>query len=193
MLLGPRPAGRLPPVDTVNAVPVVRRFATAVLGLATLSAVVAVVASPRFAVAATAPRCDTSGLVVWLDTAAGHAAGSSYYKLEFTNLSGHTCTLQGFAGVSATGLAGHQLGHAAARIRTGAPRQIRLSNKATAVAALQLVNVHNFSPSACHPVVAAALRVYPPNQTVSRLVPFPFSACSRPGPVYLVVRAVQKA
>jgi uncharacterized protein DUF4232 len=167
-------------------VPVVLRFATAAL-------VIAFAASAHSSVAATTPRCATAGLVVWLGTAADHAAGSSYYKLGFTNLSGHTCTLHGFAGVSATSLAGHQLGRAAARSHTGTPRQIRLSSNATAVAVLQLVDVHNFSPSACHPVVAAALRVYPPNQTVSKLVPFPFSACSRAGPVYLLVRAVRKA
>jgi Domain of unknown function (DUF4232) len=38
--------------------------------------------------------------VVWLNTQADHAAGSSYYELEFTNLSGHACALQGFPGVS---------------------------------------------------------------------------------------------
>lgn len=139
------------------------------------------------------PRCATSGLVVWLDTKADHAAGSSYYRLEFTNLSGHACTLQGFPGVSAAGITGRQLGRAAARSHTGTPRQIRLPNNATAVGVLQLVNVHNFPRSACRAVVAAALRVYPPNQTAAKLAPFPFPACSRPGPVYLFVRALQKA
>ena len=33
--------------------------------------------------------------------------------------------------------------------------------------------------------------VYPPNQTASKVVPYPFLACSRPGPVYLSVQAVR--
>jgi hypothetical protein len=32
------------------------------------------------------------------------------YYLEFTNLSGHACTLAGYPGVSAVGLSGGQLG-----------------------------------------------------------------------------------
>jgi hypothetical protein len=40
-------------------------------------------------------------------------------------------------------------------------------------------------------VTAAGLRVYPPNQTRARLVPFPFGACSRAGPIYLHVTAAK--
>jgi hypothetical protein len=42
----------------------------------------------------------------------------------------------------------------------------------------------------CRPVTAAGLRVYPPNQKGSKVVPFPFRACSRVRPVYLHVQAV---
>ena len=155
--------------------------------------VIATVGSAHSAAAATPPACATAGLVIWLNTDGDHAAGSSYYKLEFTNLSGHACTLQGFPGVSALSLAGRQLGKPAARARTGTPRQIRLANTATAVAVLRLVSVQNFPAASCRPVTAAAFRVYPPNQTASRTVPFPFGSCSRSGPVFLFVRAVQKA
>ncbi len=48
----------------------------------------------------------------------------------------------------------------------------------------------NFSPSLCHPVTAAALRVYPPNQNASETVPFPFLACSGTG--ILSVESVSK-
>src|SRR5262249_54609897 len=159
-----------------------------------LAAALATSASALLAAAATVLSSATAALVVWLDTeGADHAAGSSYDKLAFTNLSGHACSLQGFPGVSAAGITGRQLGRAAARSHAGTARQIRLANNATAVAVLQTANGHNFPRSRCGPVVAAALRVYPPNQTASKLVPFPFPACSRPGPVYLFVRAVQKA
>jgi hypothetical protein len=42
----------------------------------------------------------------------------------------------------------------------------------------------------CGPVTAAGLRVYPPNQTQSRVTPFPFTACSKNGPVYLTIGPV---
>ncbi len=45
----------------------------------------------------------------------------------------------------------------------------------------------NYPRSVCRQVAAAGLRVYPPNETVSKVVPFPFAACSRSGPVYLYV------
>jgi hypothetical protein len=156
------------------------------------AATVVAVASAHVAGAGSAPRCAAAGLVVWLDTEGDHAAGSAYYKLQFTNLSGHACMLQGFPGVSAASIAGRQLGRAAARAHTGAPPQVRLPNNGTAAAVLRLVNVQNFPRSPCRPAVAAALRVYPPGETASKLVPFPFPACSRSGPVYLFVRAVQK-
>jgi len=45
-----------------------------------------------------------------MDTQGDGAAGSVYYTLQFTNLSGHACTLRGYPGVSAVSLSGHQLG-----------------------------------------------------------------------------------
>jgi hypothetical protein len=144
------------------------------------------------AAAGTTPGCATPGLVVWLDTRGDGAAGSTFYKLKLTNLSGHTCTLFGFPGVSAVKLGGHQLGRAASRNHSRTPHTITLANGATAIAILQITNVGNFSASACQPVTAAGLRVYPPNSTTSKVVPFPFRACSRSGPVYLSVQAVRR-
>jgi Protein of unknown function (DUF4232) len=137
------------------------------------------------------PACATSGLVVWLDGGAGVAAGSAYYPLTFTNLSGRACTLAGYPGVSAVGLAGGQLGRAAARDRTARARTVVLAAGRSATAMLQIATAENFPRATCRPVTAAGLRVYPPGQTAARLVPFPFSACSRRGPVDLFVRAVR--
>jgi hypothetical protein len=61
---------------------------------------------------------------------------------------------------------------------------------ATASATLRIAFAGNFSRPACQRRAAAALRVYPPNQTAAKTVPIPFDACSRPGPVFLSVRAV---
>ena len=139
--------------------------------------------------AAAATACPTSGLVLWLDSQGDGTAGSIYYKLEFTNLSGHGCTLSGYPGVSAVDLAGHQLGSAGSRSSSHL-HTVTLANGASATAVLRIVEAGNFPNSSCHRVSAAGLRVYPPNQTAAKLVPFPFDACSRSGPVYLSVEAV---
>ena len=144
-------------------------------------------ATPR---ASSTTACRTAGLVVWLNTQAGHTAGSTYYRLELTNLSAATCTLRGFPGASAVDLAGHRPGSPAARDRTHPAATIALAPGRTASSVLQLVDANNFSSSTCAPRRAAGLRVYPPDQTKAKLVPFPLLACSRAGPVYLRVRAV---
>jgi hypothetical protein len=143
--------------------------------------------------AASTPACTTSGLVVWLNTEGNGTAGSIYYTLEFTNLSSQTCTLGGYPGVSAVNLAGHQLGSPASRENTGTPHVITLASGASATAVLRIVEAGNFPSSTCHLVTAAWLRVFPPNLTASKVVPFPFDACSHTGPVYLQVRAVKHA
>jgi hypothetical protein len=143
------------------------------------------VAPARTAVAA----CKTSDLVVWLGAPGNAAAGSTFVTLKFTNESGHTCTLTGYPGVSALDLRGHRLGSAGSRDPSSA-RVVRLANGATANATLRIVVAANFPPSTCHRSAAAGLRVYPPNQTASKIVPIAFEACSRPGPIYLSVKAL---
>jgi hypothetical protein len=137
--------------------------------------------------------CRTSGLVVWLDTQGNGAAGSSYYQLKLTNLSGHACTVFGYPGVSAVDLRGHQLGRAASRNPAHQPHRVTLANGATATATVQIVEAGNYPPATCRQVTAAGLRVYPPNQRAAKIVPFPFAACSRVGPAYLSVQAVQSS
>jgi hypothetical protein len=150
--------------------------------------------------AARTPACAKSGLVIWLaNPPGGGTAGTDYFDLEFTNLSAHACTLTGYPGVSGVSLSGSQLGSAAGRNPANAVRVVTLASGtsasmagATATAVLGITDVGAFSPRQCGPVTAAGLRVYPPNQTVSSVVPFPFRGCSRRGPVYLHVESVQK-
>jgi len=167
-----------------------RRLTAAIACGAALTAIAATASGA--ATTAGTPRCATSGLVIWLETQGNGAAGSIFYNLDFTNLSGHACTLIGYPGVSAVNLAGHTLGSAASRDNFHAPAVVRLASGATARAVLRIVEAGNFPASICHEVSAAGVRVYPPNQTASKVVPFPFSACSRSGPVYLSVRVVTK-
>ena len=136
------------------------------------------------------PSCATSGLDVWMNTQGDGALGTTYYHLEITNLSGSTCTLFGYPGVSGVTLTGTQLGSAASR-NGSTPHTVTLANGATAHALLGIVEAGNFPPSQCGPVNAAGLRVYPPNQTQSRVAPYPFSACSKSGPIYLRIGPMQ--
>jgi len=156
------------------------------LSLALLAAIGAV-ASPR-GTASGAP-CRSSGLVVWTAGPGDGAAGSVYLTLGLTNQSGHACTLTGFPGVSAVDLQGKAMGRPASRDRSTI-RTVRLDSGATAHVRLRIVNALNFPPSTCRPRAAAGLRVYPPGETTSKVVPIPFEACSRSGPVFLSVRAV---
>ncbi len=160
--------------------------------LATTSAAFAA-AGTAAAPAAATPACRTSGLEVWLGLGpGGAAAGSTFYPLEFTNVTGHKCHLYGFPGVSAVNGSTHQLGCAAARDHSSAPHTVTLAPGATGHVLLRLVDVLNYPASACHPANAAGLRVYPPGETHAALVfGFSFLACAAKGPVYLSVRPVQ--
>ena len=167
--------------------------AAAVASAAILVPAIAV-AAPRSPASPASPaiarECQTPGLVLWLDTNGSGAAGSIFYHLQFTNLSGHRCTLNGFPFVAAVSLRGDQLGRRAS-FGHFTPHAVTLGRGKTANAVLQVVDVGNYPRSACEPVTAAGLRVFPPNQTRSKVIPFPFGACSRSGPVYLTVRPVR--
>jgi Protein of unknown function (DUF4232) len=154
---------------------------TAVVGALMLAPAIALAsaASPaRPDAAASAPACETPGLVIWLDTNGNGTAGTTFFKLHFTNLSGHACTLNGFPFLFAVNLKGHQVGRRAV-FRKPAPHLVTLAKGKTATAVLGIVDTGVFSKPACRPVTAAGLRVFPPNQTRSKLVPFPFTTCSR--------------
>ena len=135
-------------------------------------------------------ECTTSGLVVWLGLGeGGAAAGSTYYPLEFTNVSSRRCRLFGFPGVSA--VAARQLGSSAARNRAHPKTPVNLLPGGSAHTVLQLVDVENFPASKCKPTAARGLRVYPPNQRSAAEIPFSFRACSASGPIFLSVEPIQ--
>jgi hypothetical protein len=159
---------------------------------------------PTISSAATTPKCTTADLVVWLNTTASGAAGSAYYKINFTNLSTRSCTLEGYPGVLGLSLASTQLGSFAASNKAHPAKLFTLVSARTAkglaaanthnsvTAILQITDVGNFSASACAQVTAAGIGVTPPGQSAVRVLPYPFVACSKSGPRYLHIEAIQK-
>jgi hypothetical protein len=159
------------------------------------AAALAATSSPAAPAAPASARCATSGLVVWLNVPPGNDyAGGAYYGLEFTNLSGHACTLRGYPGVSAVSLHGHQLGSPAG---WAGPRTttVRLASGQTATANLQITDAGDYGQclqrlpqgrgTPVLPPTAAGLRIYPPNQTASTVIPYPLRACAHTGPVWI--------
>jgi Protein of unknown function (DUF4232) len=145
------------------------------------------------ATGAATPACQTRGLVIWIDTQPNGTAGTIFFTLNFTNLSGHPCVLRGFPGVSAVNLRGRMFGRAAGRDAGQPVRNVTLTNGHTAHAVLGIVDIGALPPSTCPPTTAAGLRVFPPNQTASKVVPFPFLACGRRGgPSVLRIRPVTR-
>src|ERR1700761_2624966 len=55
------------------------------------------------------PRCTASELAVWVNAnSADGTAGTTFYHLDFTNISGKTCHLYSYPGVTAVNREGKQ-------------------------------------------------------------------------------------
>ncbi|MGZ4165384.1 MAG: DUF4232 domain-containing protein [Solirubrobacteraceae bacterium] len=171
--------------------PRMRRSLAALCALAAAVTALSVASVPP--AGAAAPACNTGGLVIWINTQGNGTAGTIFYTLNLTNLSGHACTLRGFPGVSAVNLRGGRLGRAAARDTGQAVRTITLTPGHTAHATLGIVDIGALPTSSCPPTTAAGLRVFPPNQSASKVIPFPFPACGGTGgAAFLRIRPVTR-
>jgi hypothetical protein len=148
--------------------------------------------------------CATSGLEAWLGLAqaagstsstGGHLEpGGTYYTLEFTNVSGRACRLYGYPEVSAyagQGTGGTQIGSAAARDTSVRPQSVTLAPGQTAHSVLRVTSTGTFQSTACAQVTAPELRVMLPDQVRPAFVPIHLTACSKKGPEFLSVQAIQ--
>jgi len=126
---------------------------------------------------ASTSRCRTGDLKLSLGEGDG-AAGTAYAPLIFKNVSGRTCTLYGFPGVSwVAGNDGHQVNTGFDRT-DAAKSTITLAAGAVAHATLATHDVGFFDAAQCKPVSVRGLRVYPPDETKSIFVPLATKACS---------------
>ena len=137
------------------------------------------------------PPCPTSGLQVRLGASNG-AAGSTYLPIVFTNTGTTACTLYGYPGVSlAGGSPAAQIGAAAVRNPSPAPKTVTLAPGGEANAVLQVTVAGNYPAATCNPTAATTLVVYPPNQTASVSVPYSTTGCAAQGVSILHVSVVQ--
>jgi len=133
------------------------------------------------------PACSPSGLTAAVPSGTGGAAaGSTYYPLNLTNHSGKSCYLYGYPGVSfVTSPSGSQVGAAASRNPAVAPATVVLAPGQTAHVTVQVVDAMNYSTSACKPVTAHWLKIYPPGQFGALYVKFTATTCSATLPAKL--------
>src|SRR5579859_2224255 len=129
-------------------------------------------------------RCATAGLRISL----GPDATGVSYPLEFTNVSGVPCTLNGYPEVAAYDAEHDQVGDVAGRDLSVTARRILLAPGQSAHA-----SVNALSAGRCRRVRAAGLRVIPPGQTAPRYVGRAVTVCAAGprGRVFLRVQPVQ--
>jgi hypothetical protein len=141
---------------------------------------------------AAVPACTAGDLGAWVAVSQGNgAAGSIYFPLQFTNLSGHACAMRGFPGVSAIDRQGRQLGSPASRDHGVPARTVVLAAGATAHTILRWSDATVTTAPGCRPVFSTfELRVYPPGQRVATYAAFDLEACSHAGPVYMLVEPI---
>ena len=131
-------------------------------------------ASPSVAACATS---DLRGTVVLGQ--GGAAAGSTFYPLNLTNNSQSPCSLFGYPGVSfVTGPSGSQIGQPATRNPAITPSTVVLPPGRTAHVTIQVVDALNYGKSACQPVKAHWLKIFPPGQFSALYVKFTALTCS---------------
>jgi hypothetical protein len=165
--------------------------AAAVAGLAISSAAYAATSSPAAPAATAIPQCAAAfgqygNVSAWVPANQGSgAAGTFYYPLEFTNISGHACSLYGYPGVSAISGTGQQLGSPAGWSSLSGARRVVLAPGATAHTILAIRDVYVYTERACDPADAVELRIYLPDQRLATSAAFSFKACSRAGIVYM--------
>jgi hypothetical protein len=136
----------------------------------------------------------TTGSVSVTGTGDRLGPGGTYYTLEFTNVSARVCSLDGYPDVSAYA-SGHgggiQIGSAAAHDTSVRPQPVMLQPGQTAHSVLRVAGTGTFQPTVCARVTASELRVVVPDQVRPEYMPIHVSACSKPGPKFLSVQAIQ--
>jgi hypothetical protein len=121
----------------------------------------------------------------------GVAAGSTYYSINFTNMSGRTCSLEGYPRASFVSAAGRQIGAAGGHDPAYPRRQVILRPGHAAHARLRAGTPWDYPAPACHPVTVRWLRVYVPADRVPLYAGFAGMTCADVAARILGVSRVQ--
>jgi hypothetical protein len=110
---------------------------------------------------------------------AGAAAGSFYYPLEFTNVSGAACTMDGYPAVGfVTAPGGAAIGSFGTRDPAFPAEPVTLAPGVTVHASLQVAVAANYPAQVCDPVAAHWLEVYPPGSLRPLYASFTAQTCT---------------
>ncbi|MEX5258997.1 DUF4232 domain-containing protein [Kocuria sp. CPCC 205263] len=123
------------------------------------------------------PLCTTSRLEV-AAAPVGGAAGSVHVDVVLTNAGEDPCTLAGYAGVSFVDADGTMIGSPALRDATVPGTGQVLAPGESVTAGLRMSQAGNHPT--CDARTATGLRVYPPENTESVVIPFTVEACGDP-------------
>lgn len=139
-------------------------------------------------------RCATSQLTGKMADDGGGAAGSTYVKIVLKNTGAHTCTLQGWPGVSFVGHGnGTRIGAPAKQDRTSVHATVKIKPGKTAKIPLRIAQASNYPTTTCKLVPADGFRVYPPGSKKSLYVDAEGTdACSSSKVKLLTVSAVRR-
>ena len=142
---------------------------------ATVAKTTAPAVVPASVGSATTSPCATHDLTATLGPYHPNA-GNIDQIIDFTNVSGATCTLYGYPGVAlTTGMTPSAQVGAAANRTSSAPSLVTLAPGKTANAQLEIVDAGNY-PS-CSPIATSYLQIYLPEQTAATYLPFTSTGC----------------
>ncbi len=118
------------------------------------------------------PECNVNTLSLSLGQQ-GPVGNWTFRALQFTNVSGTSCSMTGWPGVSyVAGDDGHQVGSAAVR-QASSHGTIILAPGAVASAITAAFDIRQYDPSACQPTNVRGYRVYAPDDRLAMFVPLP--------------------
>lgn len=151
---------------------------TAIACCVAILALTAVAASAHTFASAGVLTCKSDQTEVWLGLGlGGGTAGTTYYPLEFSNISSRACSFDGYPRMWAYRGALRQLGPVARRNRRSHGRVVL----APGASAHALLGVVDWGVLCAASVTADALQVFPPGQRQAQEVPFSFPACLHQG------------
>lgn len=146
------------------------------IGAITTALVLAAAVAPVTAVGAAPPACGNADLTASYK-ATDAAMSHRYGKIVLKNISGHSCKLAGYGGVSYVGGGnGTQVGAPADRV-PGNEDTVVLQPGDKAKSKISETVAGVYSPNECKPAPVDGFRVYVPDATSSQYIPHPTTGC----------------